>query len=148
MIEPCTVADLEAAPEFSALLDEYGAESRMPGLPPPKARMPAYRDLQDKGLLHIFRATANEQLIGLITVLAAPLPHYSSVIAVSESYFVGKAHRMSSAGMKLLWAAEAKAAELGSPVLLVSAPFGGKLFEVLPRLGYSETSRVFCKRVQ
>ncbi len=39
----------------------------------------------------------------------------------------------------------AKARELGTPGLLVSAPMGGSLAEVLPRRGFAETNRVFFK---
>lgn len=147
MIEPCTMADLEADADFLPLVAEYAAECATPGLPSPSARWPTYRALQESGVLHVFRAVS-DRLVGFIMVLAVPLPHYDGPpVAVSESFFVGLAHRMSGAGVKLLQAAEAKAAELGSPVLLVSAPYAGKLFEVLPRLGYAETSRVFCKSV-
>ncbi len=49
--------------------------------------------------------------------------------------------------MKLLRAAEDLARRLGSPGLLVSAPYGGDLFKVLPRVGYVESNRVFFSRV-
>ena len=65
--------------------------------------------------------------------------------AITESFFVAKVHRDSGAGLKLLRAAEQKARALGSPGLLVSAPFGGTLVQVLPRAGYTETNRVFFK---
>jgi len=42
---------------------------------------------------------------------------------------------------------EAKARTLGSPGLLVSAPFEGALFKVLPRVGYVEANRIFFKKV-
>ena len=50
-------------------------------------------------------------------------------------------------GLKLLAAAEEKARELKSLGLLVSAPFGGNLWELLPRCRYVETNRVFFKKV-
>lgn len=147
MIRPSTVAELEAAPTFQALLAEYADESAIEGLPPPAARMETYRHLECTGLLHVLAAWAGDTLAGFITVLAAPLPHYGRTVAVSESFFVAKAHRSTGAGLKLLRAAEVLAAKLGSPGLLVSAPYEGDLFKVLPRVGYAETNRVFFKAV-
>lgn len=147
MIRPSTFSEVEAAAEWPALIAEYAAEAGTEGMPPPTGKMETYRALNAAGVLHIFGAWLDEALVGFIFVLAAPLPHYSVITAVSESFFVAKVHRGTGAGIKLLRAAEAKAAEIGSPGLLVSAPYGGKLFEVLPRSGYVETSRVFFKKV-
>lgn len=145
-IERTTVAAIEAFPTFAALLAEYAAESAIDGMPPPQARMPQYRQLEAAGVLHVIVAVEEAELVGFITVLAAPLPHYGMTVAVSESFFVAKAHRASMAGLKLLVAAEHLAEQLKSPGLLVSAPFGGKLADLLPRCGYAETNRVFFKK--
>lgn len=146
MIEKCTFAEIEADPNFPALLNEYAAESAIEGMPPPKIEPGTYHRLEAAGILHIFAAKASGRLVGFIFVLATVLPHYAKLIAVSESFFVAKAHRMSGAGLKLLKAAEDKARELGAAGPLVSAPSGGHLAEVLPRLGYVETNRVFFRR--
>lgn len=146
IVKKSTVAEVEAAPTFADLLAEYAAESAIAGLPPPSAKMVTYRQLEAGGLLHVFGATVEGQLVGFISVLAAPLPHYGMSVAVSESFFVARAHRGTGAGVKLLRAAEARAREIGSPGLLVSAPYEGDLFHVLPRLGYTEASRVFFRR--
>jgi GNAT superfamily N-acetyltransferase len=147
MILPSTFLELEAAPEWPALLAEYAAESAVEGMPPPTGKMETYRALNAGGVLHVFAAWNDGALAGFIFVLAAPLPHYSVVTAVSESFFVAKAHRHTGAGLKLLRAAEDKAREIGSPGLVVSAPFAGRLFKVLPRCGYGEVSRIFFKKM-
>lgn len=99
-------------------------------------------------MLHVFSAATDFDLVGFITVLAPVLPHYGVPVAVSESFFVAKAHRKTGAGLKLLRAAEDMARSLGSPGLLVSAPFAGDLFHVLPHVGYVESSRIFFKKVR
>jgi GNAT superfamily N-acetyltransferase len=146
-IVPTTIATLEAAPNIWGLLDEYGAESAIAGMPTPAVKVEAYRRLEAGGLLQAIAAHKDGELIGFITVLKAPMPHYSATVAVAESFFVAKAHRKTGAGLRLLRAAESKALELGSPGLLVSAPFEGDLFYVLPRVGYAETNRIFFKRL-
>jgi GNAT superfamily N-acetyltransferase len=145
-VQKSTVAEIEASDNFAELIAEYASESAIDGLPSPAGRLDIYRHLENSGMLHVFSATLGGRLIGFISVLAPVLPHYGVSVAVSESFFVAKEHRRTMAGLKLLRAAEAKARDLGSPGLLVSAPYGGKLFQLLPRLGYTETNRIFFKK--
>lgn len=147
IVGPTTVDDIAAARAWPALAAEYEAEVRNEGLPPPTAKWDQYRHLEALELLHPFSAIIGSELVGFITVLAPVLPKYGIPVAMAESFFVAKAYRMTGAGVKLLAAAEAKARELGSPGLMVTAPIAGKLFEVLPRFGYREISRVFFKRI-
>jgi GNAT superfamily N-acetyltransferase len=148
VIRDSSVAEVESAARFRRLAAEYAAESAIAGLPPPSAKRDAYLRLERSGVLHMISATKDGQLIGLISVLMSVLPHYGVPVAVSESFFVAKAHRKGGAGLKLLRAAEDKARALGSPGLLVSAPFEGDLFRVLPRRGYRETNRVFFRNLE
>jgi GNAT superfamily N-acetyltransferase len=145
MIGPVTVAELFGEPNWDALLAEYEAEAAVKGTPPISAKLETYSALEGHGILFPYAAWHGGRLIGFITVLAAPLPHYGRVFAVSESFFVAKAHRMSGAGVRLLHMAETQARALGSPGLFVSAPFEGDLHKILPRLDYRETNRVFFK---
>jgi GNAT superfamily N-acetyltransferase len=142
-----SVAEITGAAEFARLSAEYAAESAIDGMPPPAAKLETYRQLEATGMLHSFAAHHDAALVGFITLLAPVLPHYGVPVAVSESFFVARAHRRTGAGLRLLQAAEDLARTLGSPGLLVSAPFAGRLFEVLPRRGYVETNRVFFKKV-
>lgn len=145
IVEACPIADVIAAASFPQLAAEYVRESLIDGMPQPAPDWTAYATLEAAGLLHGFAASVDGELIGFIAVLVAKQPRYAEPIAVSESFFVASAHRRTGAGLRLLRAAEDKARELGCPGLLVSAPAGGALAEVLPRRGYAETNRVFFK---
>lgn len=144
-IKNTTVAELEAAPNFGALLDEYAAESAIHGLPHPKARLELYKLMEASGMFKVFGAFIGDELVGFITVLTCILPHYSDYVSTTESFFVERAARPTGAGLSLLRKAEDYAKELSSKGLLVSAPFGSKLAEVLERTDYCETNRVFFK---
>lgn len=146
-VQASSIAELARDPNLAALLAEYAAESAIPGLPPPAAKIDSYRELEARGLLHVLAAMHEGCLIGFLTLLAPVLPHYGIAVAVSESFFVARAHRSTGAGLKLLRAAEDMARRLGSPGLLVSAPYEGDLFKVLPRVGYAEANRIFFKKV-
>ncbi len=147
-VEACPLADLMAAATFADLAAEYERESLIDGMPPPAPDWNAYRALEAAGLLHGFAASVDGELAGFVAVLVAKLPRYAGPVALTESFFVARAHRHTGAGLRLLRAAEDKARALGCPGLLVSAPSGGALAQVLPRRGYAETNRVFFKETR
>ena len=146
-VAPCSIADIEGAPNLASLAEEFADESLVPGLPRTDPNWSAYRAIEAAGMLHAFAARLDGVLIGFIGVLVAPLPRHSMPVATTERFFVAKAHRKTGAGLMLLRAAEEKARALGSPGLLVTAPFEGDLFRVLPRVGYRESNRVFFKPI-
>ena len=132
------------APEFPALIEAYDAECAIDGLPSPRAKLESYRFLELTGVLHVFSATNEGELVGFITVAAPPSLHFDVPLAVTESFYVTPAHR-GFTGLVLLSMAERQAKACGSPGLLVSAPLGGRLCELLPKLGYRPASVVFFK---
>ncbi len=129
------------------LLDEYASESAIDGLPLPTAKVDMYNNMEGAGALHTIGAFSDDILVGYITLLSPILPHYSVLVTVAESFFVAKEYRKNGAGLKLLREAEKYAKERGSPGLLVSAPSGGALAEVLSRMDYVETNRVFFRKI-
>lgn len=146
-ITQCSIAELENDPNLPALLDEYAAECSIEGLPHPSAKVELYKQLEATGWLAPFAAYADDKLIGFIFVLCSVIPHYGVHVATTESYFVARDKRRTGAGIMLLNMAERHAKDKGSPGLLVSAPSGGVLAEVLQSShGYVETNRVFFRR--
>ena len=146
-IRKCTVFEIENAPNFSALLAEYATELVVDGAPPFSAKMEMYHALEKTGSFQVLGAYLEDKLIGFVTVLVSVFPHVGVLMAVTESLFVAKEYRKTGAGLKLIRAAETYAYERDAPCLLVSAPFGGNLAEVLPHVGYAETNRVFCRKL-
>jgi hypothetical protein len=78
-------------------------------------------------------------------LLTPTLPHFGKMVGVAESYFVAAAHRKTGAGTQLRQAAEAAAAAAGAVGMLITAPSGGRLEQVMPRVGYRETGLTFFK---
>lgn len=146
MVVLSTIAVIQTAPNLAALLDGYGAESAIKGMPPFNAQMGAYSAMEAAGILHPLVAFDGDVLVGFLLLLIAPLPHYGVKVATTESFFVAPEYRDAGHGLRLLRAAEVHAATLGAACLLVSAPKDGRLAAVLERLPhYSETNRVFFK---
>lgn len=144
-IRKCSAAEIRGNPAFPALAAEYKAEAAIAGLPDPDEKAASYGVLESSGCFNIYGAFLDGRLIGFVTVITPIIPHYGAAVGVTESCFVAQAHRKSGAGLKLLRAAETHARKAGAPGLLVSAPYAGRLAQILPRLGYRETNRVFFK---
>jgi GNAT superfamily N-acetyltransferase len=144
-IRRCNVVEIASAQNIAHIVEEYAAESSIRGLPAPIAKLETYAHLEAAGALYVIGAFLNNLLIGFISVLSPVLPHYSRTVSVAESYFVLAEYRKTGAGLKLLHAAEDRAREVGSPGLLVSAPWGGVLANVLPHVGYEPSNQVFFK---
>jgi GNAT superfamily N-acetyltransferase len=142
-----SVTEAFGNPIFPKLCREYAAESAIARLPDPQEKLSAYQMLEASGTAAFcaYGAFLTNMLIGFVALLAPVLPHYGVAIAVAESLFVARAHRKTGAGMLLIRQAERWAQETGSPGLLFSAPSGGRLAALLPRIGYRETNRVFLK---
>lgn len=150
IIRPITVAEAFDSPAFSAIGDEYRAESlRNPDFLGALPNRVGYERMEAAGLLHVLGVFVGGELVGLCAVLIAPVLHFGGkVIATTETLFVAKAHRAGGAGMELLRAAEGVAAKAGAAGLYVTSPTGGRLERLLPRVGYHETNRVFFRGLQ
>lgn len=145
-IQQCSFPTLEAAPNFTALLEEYSAESALKGLPEPTLKMEQYRRLGNSKIFFPLGAYLCERLIGFAALLIPVIPHYGVSVAVTESIFVAKASRGTGAGLRIIREAERISREAGSPGLMITAGVGSSLAELLPRIGYEETNRVFFRK--
>lgn len=145
-IKQITFSELSENINFNTLIEEYEEEAAIKKLPPIKLKVETYRHYENAGAIYIIGAFFGEKLIGFATVLSPVMPHFSVLISVVESLFVAKEYRKTGAGLKLIEASEKHANEKGSPGLLISAPSGGSLAEVLPHVGYEETNRVFFRK--
>jgi GNAT superfamily N-acetyltransferase len=146
-IRHCAASELLDAPNRFELWDEYARESSAGGMPKPEVQIEMYRSLENAGVLRLIGAFDGDTLVGFVSVLTNVLPHYGVLAAITESFFVAAAYRKTGAGMNLLREAELHAKAIHAPVLLVSAPTGGRLAAVLPNVGYVETNRVFLKKL-
>lgn len=145
-VRDCSGLEMGAFKDLPTLLAEYGEESAIAGLPPPKIDEVSYLRMERAGISNLVVATLDGELIGFILVIVNLNPHYSAKLAVVESFFVAKAHRKSGAGRMLQKRAEEIAKQKGAVGLLMSAPVGSRLARVLELdKGYRETNRVFFR---
>lgn len=146
-VQKCSVVELEWNPNFRSILDEYSEESALEGLPTPAPKLEQYRLIESSGSFHMYGAFDEGMLVGFVALLVPVIPHYGVSIAVAESLFAAKSHRKRGVGLKLIRAAERHAKDAKCPAIMFSAPSKGRLVDVLPKLDYRETNRVFMKEI-
>jgi GNAT superfamily N-acetyltransferase len=145
-VQECTALAFGAYPQVGALVAEYAAESSIDGLPTPKPHEPSYLRLERAGIMHVLIALVDGAVVGFLVLLVNMNPHYGEKLAVIESFFVGKAHRKSGAGGRLLRRAEEIGRERGAIGLLLSAPVNSVLARIMEQgKRYRETNRVFFR---
>ncbi len=146
-IKSCTALEIINHNDFESLRGEYITECANAYLPIPHEKLEMYKALDASGTLHGFGAFDGVKLIGFVVVLTPVLPHYGRIMAIVESLFVASAYRKSGAGLKLIRRAEKCAKNFGSPAIIFSAPLGGNLEKLLPRLKYTPTNVAYTKEL-
>lgn len=127
-------------------MSEYADECQISGLPRCKYDGSTYYLLENLNVVHFAAAFVNGVLVGFSSLIVTRMPHYSQVLAVTESIFVSKEHRGSGAGMMLIREMEFIARDMSAIGILVSAPTGGRLNALMPNIGYSHTNEVFLRQ--
>ena len=147
-IKPCSVADIESAPNVADLLAEYAEESALDALGGANPQWETYRQMEAVGVARVLGAFQREKLVGFLVLLVSIVPHFGKPLASTESFFVAQSARKTGAGLKLLREAENIARDTGAVGFFVSAPMGSRLAKVLPGVGYRETNRMFFRGLQ
>ena len=143
-----TFAELTASDQWDGLVSEYADECQIAGLPRFKYDSSTYYLLENSGAMIFAAAFVENTLVGFATMIVTQLPHYSRIVAIVESIFVAKQHRSSGAGMMLIREMESLAKDNEAIGILVSAPKGGRLNALMPKIGYMHTNEVFFKGIQ
>lgn len=146
MIEPTAVGELWADPNFPIVTEEYIklANKRMP---PPKftdEAQVAYEAQEVAGVLRCWKATHNGVLIGFMSVLLGRSLHFGPGLAIVESIFVMKKHRITGAGVDLLRTAKTYTKDRGMRVLVVQCPYGSSLAKLLEKENFSPELICYC----
>lgn len=130
-IRKSSVDEILGNKDWDAVVEKYAEESSIEGMPRFKVDVPLYKKLESAGMLFAFAAFDDEHLIGFISILITPLPHYSEKNAKVESWFVLKEFRHSGVGLRLRNLAKELAEEKGAVGIIICAPVGGALAKTL-----------------
>jgi GNAT superfamily N-acetyltransferase len=129
------------------LFDAYAKESKNDLVPEHHPSDELYLAMEKENKIKVFGAYDGKELIGFLSVVYTPMPHYNTLSGQVESFFVLKEHRKFGTGQRLLKAAEKQAKLMGCTNLFFSAPVGGDLSKAAKLFGYTNTSLVFMKEL-
>lgn len=138
-------------PEFDALVHELHREVvRDKDLRPLNVDHGRYTRLCAAGMIHVLSARCNRKLVGFISFIVDPAPHALHhgprwVVAVSDAWFLAKAHRRGMAGLRMLRAATASLQAAGVTAVLNSAPRHTKLDKLFKAEGMLRVETVWRK---
>ena len=97
LVKKCTISDLEAESNLAELIAEYAAECSIEGMPEPRFKWDLYKSIEGAGMMHAYAAHVEGVLVGFAFVITTVNPHYSIVLATTETLFVTKDARRSHA---------------------------------------------------
>lgn len=143
-IQAIKYTDILDSPESAALLTEYSAECSIPEIGEPCPQRHMYEGMEKMGLMHSLGVYEGAKLVGFATLLIFVLPHYGKKIANVESLFLGKDHRRSGVGGRLMTAVQTFATEMECCGVLYNSRVGSqleRLLELMPN--YQRTNSVF-----
>lgn len=147
-VERCTVADLEAHPNFHALISDYADECATEGLPRPRGDLDLYKTIEKAGFAQAVKVTYDDQLIGFAVVISTINPHRGITLSVTETLFISKESRKRGAGLRLIGECRRVARDVGAPKLLLTAHEGSYLLELLTIMkSCTPISRAFAMEV-
>lgn len=146
MVYPCQVDGIVNDPAFDGLVAEYAEECKIRGMPEPEWAREMYAGMEQMGIVQCLVLRNTEyKMVGFSVLLCTVVPHYSKLVVTTESLFVTSEYRKGGGGMKLIKAIEGHAKNIGAVGVLLSAPEGGSLAAVAPKIGYTHASNVFFK---
>lgn len=146
MVYPCMLGSMIDDPAFNGLVAEYAEECKMRGMPEPEWAREMYEGMEQMGIVQgLVLRDLEFRMVGFSVLFCTVVPHYSKLVVTTESLFVTKEHRKGGGGMKLIRAIEGHAKNIGAVGLLLSAPEGGSLAQVAPKIGYTHASNVFLR---
>lgn len=136
-----------AVRESGALLAEYIEECKHPLFGTPNPDWAMYEAMGVSGAFQVLGVFVDGELAGFSGLYTSVNPHYSRMIAATESLFVSKRYEDTMASARLIEAVEDRARLLGCDEIVYSAPAGGRLEKVLAKR-YPRTNTVFCKSLR
>ena len=147
-VDRCTVADLEAHPNFHDLIGEYADECATEGLPRPYGKLDLYKTIEAAGFAQAVKATYDGEMIGFAVVISTVNPHHGVMLSVTETLFISMPHRKRGAGLRLIGECRRIARDKGAPKLLLTAHEGSYLLGLLSIMkSCTPISRAFAMEV-
>ena len=107
-----------------------------------------YIKLDDAGILKLFTARKNGNLVGYFAVTVSTSLHYKDhIFATNDVIFIHPDHRDGSAGYKLLKYAEKELTNMGVSLMMINTKTHQPFDKLLERVGFKLIERVYSKYI-
>ena len=132
--------------DINVLLDNY-ADKGKSSLISAAARpdIQTYMQLEEMGLLYVYVAKKNDDIVGLIVTIDNVMPHYTEICTTVESLYVEPEYRKHGTAKRLVEYAEEEAKVRDSIVMFMSLPHGDMLNKVAKSFGFEASNTVYTK---
>jgi GNAT superfamily N-acetyltransferase len=139
-----SIAEILATRGLQQGVDAYVSLAN-PDMPPATPDWKMYKQLEDCGALTVLGSFDDGALAGILFLTVTPVPHYSCLLASTESIFVLEPYRKRGVGLELLRLAEKTAKEKGAKGIITSAILDSRYAKAMARLGYRPTHTLYAK---
>ena len=145
-IHELSYQELEQCPGFLDVATEYQQETQNMAIGNPSVQFERYRELDKLGRIKCLGAFDGKTLVGLVGVMFACSQHYAFPIASMESFYLRKAYRKGTNGLRLINAVKDLVRREGAPGLVFMAPPGSTYNVLCKKLGMAHTHNAWwCK---
>lgn len=141
--------ELHALNGFSELVKEYALETANPAIGAPAPQLQNYEELDKEGNLVCVGCVDIDSglLVGLAGLRISKSQHYAFPLVAIDGFYLLKAFRKGSAGLRLLKAIKLEVSRIGSPGLVFMAPPGSRFDALCGKLGMTHTHNAYWCRV-
>ena len=108
-----------------------------------------YKELDEKGGLHIITARLDGKLIGYHVAFVTPHPHYmNDLMSLTDIFFILPEHRKGLLGFRLFRFIEQEMKKLGVTKMMAGTKLNRDLGVLFERLGWEPTDRLYAKCIR
>ena len=142
-VETYDVCHREIAPHLPQHFEEIALDK---GAVPLDIDWPIYKDLADKGMLHIVTAREASEVVGYIVGFVRPHVHYKSTLhCFTDIFWLHPDRRKGMAGVKLFKEYERSLKRRGVVKVFIASKCHLDMSPIFERLGWHRTEVVYTK---
>jgi len=142
-----SVDKLIADQEELNLFIEYSSEGKIEIVDDQLPDYEMYYVMEESGALTVIGSYEEDVLVGFIIMIVTKMPHYSSISATFDSFFIHKDYRDHGRGRDLVKYSESIAVDQGASISMMYAPKDSRLSKAARLFGYKDTNTIYTKEL-
>lgn len=136
-------SDLKGTADFDEWVKEYAEETTDSHIPVSGLQAEFYDEKDAEGVLFPVCAYDGGKVVGVAGLVVSRSGHYPFPIVSLDTFYLRKAWRQGSAGLRFIRALKKRAAELGAPGFVVTAHPGSAWDKLCERQGMTHLNNLW-----